>query len=60
MSLSRCTVAPWPTKQNDLKVGSEARLHGPESQCVDLAAPLLLHLYNGLMTIVEVPTKGLS
>ena len=40
-----------------LSVGSEARLHGPESQCMDLAATLSLLLYRGLMI---VRPKGLS
>lgn len=33
------------------------RLQEPDSQCMDLAVSLLLHLYNGL---IMVPTKGLS
>lgn len=41
----------------DWRVGSEARLHGPESQCVDLATPLFLLLYRRLMIVL---TKGPS
>lgn len=41
----------------DQRVGSEAGLHGPESQCVDLAVPLFLLPYKGLMIVV---TKAMS